>query len=183
VDEKQHLVPEFYLRGFADGEQIALTERDLRRQFVTSVKRALKAGGFYNLTQEPIQKLSKMEPVQREQYLADLAVMEQMPGLSSKIIERNGDVVKILPGAIEALLSFLEGRGEGALVRVRESFPDISGDDRMWAAHFIALQFSRSGTPDSCKRHDETGLPRNVEGLSRGAQGLGTPNRTASRRS
>ena len=55
MDEKHHLVPEFYLRGFADGEQIALTDHDLRGQFVTSVKRALKAEGFYNLTQEPIQ--------------------------------------------------------------------------------------------------------------------------------
>jgi hypothetical protein len=143
MDEKHHLVPEFYLRGFADGEQIALTDRDLRRQFATSVKRALKVGGFYNLSQEPIQQLSKMDSVQRERYLADLAVMEQIPGLSSKIIELNGDVVRVLPGAIEALLSFLEGRGESALHRVRESFPDISGDDRLWAAHFVALQFSR----------------------------------------
>ena len=140
MEEKHHLVPEFYLRGFAANEQIALADRDLRRRFVTSVNRALKVGSFYEITQNPTIDLSTMEPSERDQYLEDLEVMSQMPGLSAQIVERTGDLVRLLPGAVEGVLSYFEARAEGALQKLRASFPDISNDDRFWVANFISLQ-------------------------------------------
>lgn len=143
VDEKHHLVPEFYLRGFADGERVMLTDRALRRSFPTSVNRALKAGRYYELTQSPTVDLRKLDPGERAAYLEALNVMNQMPEFTAQIIERNGDIVRVLPGAVETVLSFFEGKAEGALRRLRESFPHISGDDRLWVATFIGVQFVR----------------------------------------
>lgn len=127
------MVPEFYLRGFAIGEQIALADRDLRRRFVTSVNRALKVGGFYEITQSPTLDLRAMEPSEREQYVEDLEIMSQMPGLSAQIVERTGSLVRVLPGAVEGVLGYFEARAEGALLRLRTSFPDITDDDRFWS--------------------------------------------------
>ena len=143
MEEKHHLVPEFYLRGFAADEQIALADRDLRRRFVTSVNRALKVGSFYEITQNPTLDLSTMEPSERDQYLESLEVMSQMPGLSGQIVDRTGDVVRVLPGAVEGVLSYFEAKAEGALQKLRVSFPAISNDDRFWVANFISLQFAR----------------------------------------
>jgi hypothetical protein len=143
VEEKHHLVPEFYLRGFAVNEQIALTDRDLRRKFVTSVNRALKVGSFYEITQNPTLDLSEMEPMERDQYLENLRVVSEMPGLSGQIIERTGDIVTVLPGAVEGVLSYFEAKAEVALERLRTSFPDISNGDRFWVANYISLQFAR----------------------------------------
>lgn len=44
MDEKHHLVPEFYLRGFAEGTQIGLVDRDLRKRFVTSGQPGAQGG-------------------------------------------------------------------------------------------------------------------------------------------
>lgn len=143
MDEKHHLVPEFYLRGFADRERIMLTDRGLRRSFPTSINRALKAGRYYEVTQSPTIDLRKQGPKEREAYAETLSVMNRMPELTAQIIERSGDILRILPGAVEALLSFIEGKAEGALRGLRESFPHISGDDRVWVGTFIALQFVR----------------------------------------
>lgn len=143
MEEKHHLVPEFYLRGFAADEQIALADRDLRRRFVTSVNRALKVGSFYEITQNPTLDLSAIEPSERDEYLESLEVMSQMPGLSGQIVDRTGDVVRVLPGAVEVVLSFFEAKAEGALEKLRASFPDMSNHDRFWVANFISLQFAR----------------------------------------
>ncbi len=150
VDEKHHLVPEFYLRGFADGERVILSDRALRRSFPTSVNRALKAGRYYELTQNPTIDLRSTDPEERDQYLKSLDVMNQMPELAARIIERDGDIVRVLPGAIEAVLSHFEGQAEGALLRLRKSFPELSPDDRFWVANFIAVQFVRG---DALRAH------------------------------
>ncbi len=143
MDEKHHLVPEFYLRGFAEGSQIGLVDRDLRKRFVTSVNRALKVGGFYEITQKPTIDLASLDDTERVDYLASLNDVAALPHLAPKIFRRDGDTVTILPGAVEAILGYFESRAKPALQRLRDSFPAITPEDRFWIAQFIGLQFAR----------------------------------------
>jgi hypothetical protein len=122
------------LPGFAIEEQLALTDRELRKTFVTSVNRALKVGGVYEITQSPTLDLGAMEHGERKRYVQNLDVMSRMPGLSGRVVERTGEVVRVLPGAVEGVLSFFETKAEGALQNLRTSFPDLSDDDRFWIA-------------------------------------------------
>jgi hypothetical protein len=114
VTARHHLVPQFYLRNFADGNgQVALVDRDdPERVILNAVRKACSEVGFYRIETE--------------------------------VLAREEDRVSHDPESVEQHLSMFEQSAAPAIYKLlRTAFADFTRDDWFHMINFIALQTVR----------------------------------------
>ena len=140
MDEKHHLIPRFLLRRFSADDRIVVWDRQLRKSIPTSVDRAARIGSYYSVPEEPNVPDEGLEEA--------LQNLSEVPGLRDSILEVNDDGTATLRrNAIEAFLSYMEGKAEPAVQKLtNDGPPPIGGEreiDRFYIAALIALQYLR----------------------------------------
>lgn len=120
-----------------------LVDRDLRFSLPTSTERALKVGGYYDLTQSPQLDLADVSTDDRVAFERAWSILSSQPQFRDQVISRTGDSLALRRGGVEAFISFIEAQARDSLDRLRANFPDIPTEDRFNLANFIALQSVR----------------------------------------
>jgi hypothetical protein len=139
MEQTHHTFPRFLLERFASADRVILHDRALRIAIPTSVTRAARVGGYYTINEEAsIDASALAEP------LKDLA---SAPHLRDSIIELRDGRAILKPGAIEAFLSYMEGRAADPIERLTVDGPppieSSSAQDRFEIASLVALQVVR----------------------------------------
>lgn len=137
MEQKQHVVPQVLLERFSNDGRLVLVDRDDRFRIPTSVERALKIGGYYDIEEDVV--------VDLKEFAEPLRDLETDPGLRDQIIEIDGGSGRLRRGAVEAFLGLIEQRAAGALRNVDTELGLVSQDasDRFWLSGLMALQHVR----------------------------------------